>query len=208
MSIIISFVIGVLSSVVAAGVLMLRHRARYRMRFTPVFKLIEQLTDEITRDGYHYDHILAIGRNSGVAGSIMAGITGLGAVISVTMIKERLSDGSRTVGLDDVSERVFPALAGRRVLVLLCCNDSGASLRYIVDRLHDMENPPASIRTAALYTTPSPFFMPEYEAVIVGHDTKKTMSQVLEGLPWVSKRWVHPFSNERRSRSDWDHRVF
>lgn len=197
---VISFVIGVLSSATAAGLLFLRRKARYRMRFPAVLKLIESLSGAINRDAFHFDHLITIGRNSGVAGSILAGQFGLEATVSVSPRKARLPSGERTIALDDIGETLLPKLGGARVLIFICCNDSGATLAYVVERLKGSDFPPAEIRTAALYTSPSPSFMPTYRAVVLEQTSRRSMTKVLENLPWVTEGWRHPFEDERRRR--------
>lgn len=192
-----SFMVGTLSSIFATWLILIRKKTRFRLHFNSVVALVSDLADAIAKDGYDYDHVLALGRNSGVVGSILAGMVGLDAVVSISMLKRRLADGNRTIELDDAGENVLPTMCGKKVLVLLCCNDSGASLQYIVRRLEALDPNPSEIRTAALYTAPSPVFKPTYSAVTVGNDTKKTMTDILHGLPWASKRWIHPFEKER-----------
>lgn len=195
----LSFLVGVLSSIAATGLIILRQRARFRLRFQSVLHLIGALGAAIRKDGFHFDHILTIGRNSGVAGSILAGEFGLEATVSVSTVKSRLKDGARTIELDRIGEEILPALAGERVLVFICCNDSGATLAYVVSRLTSLPHPPAEIRTAALYTAPSPAFMPQYTGAVLGKDTQQSMTKVLTGLPWVTSRWLHPLAGERLS---------
>lgn len=193
----LSFAVGVLSSLCATWLLFLRRRSRYRLHFRSVLTQIEDLVSEIKQDGFTFDHILALGRNSGVVGSIIAGVTGLSAATSISLIKSRNADGSRSICLAPIDELMLPGLADKAVLVLICCNDSGATLEYVVKRLNSLERQPKSLRTAALYTSPSPVFKPTYIGVVVGDDTKKTMSEILVGLPWVSPSWIHPFGRER-----------
>ncbi len=199
MQTVISFLVGVLSSVVATWLLVLRQRAKFRLRFQAVLQLIAGLGEGISKDGYHFDYIVAIGRNSGVAGSILAGQFGLEAVVSVSTSKTRLKDGTRTIELDPISTAILPEFAGKRLLVFICCNDSGASLAYVVSRLNEVASPPVEIRTAALYTAPSPSFMPQYRAVVLGKDSQRSMTKILAGLPWVTSKWLHPLAEERHA---------
>lgn len=197
MSVVLSFVVGVLSSVCAAGLVVAARRARYRLSFRSILHLIEGLGETIAKDGYRFDHLVTIGRNSGVAGSILAGQFGLSAAVSLSTSKRRLPGGERTIALDAVSEHTLDDLAEMNVLLFICCNDSGASLAYVVDRMNALGRPPAEIRTAALFTAPSPSFMPRYRAVVLEKDSRRSMSKVLTGLPWVTQRWLHPFGDER-----------
>lgn len=196
-SIVASFAVGILSSLCATWLIFMRRKSRYRLRFRSVLTQIGDLALQIKNDGFVFDHILALGRNSGVAASIMAGMTGLLSATTVSLVKERRADGSRTISFGDIDELMLPGLGGKNVLILICCNDSGATLAYAVERLNTLQTPPRSVRTAALYSAPSPVFKPSYVSAIVGKDTMKSMSQILSGLPWVNSSWIHPFGKER-----------
>lgn len=194
---ILSFLVGVLSSLAATGLLILRQRAKYRMGFRSITRLIENLGDDIDRSGFRFDRIVAIGRNSGVVGSILAGQVGLDAIVSVNTTKERSVDGERTISIDEASRRSLDCVCGKKVLVLICCNDSGATLAYVVRVLKESNSPPLEIRTASIYTSPSPAYKAQYNAVVLERDSSKTMSTILERLPWVSPKWRHPLPGER-----------
>ena len=127
--------------------------------------------------------------NSGIVGSIFAGYIGLRAVVSIAAVHRRLPDGSRETRLDTVQPSMLPLLAGSKVLVLICCNDSGTSLNRVVSALQDLgKDAPAELRTAALYTTISPAIFPNYRAVVVGRDTRRSMNQIISHLPWNGPR--------------------
>lgn len=194
---ILSFAVGVLSSLAAAGLLYLRQRAKYRMGFRSIMRLVESLGDQIDRDGFRYERIVAIGRNSGVVGSILAGYVGLDAIVSINTSKGRSQDGERSIVVDAVSLQSLLHLSGKKVLVLICCNDSGATLAHVVRVLKECNSPPQEIRTASIYTSPSPAFKAQYNAVVLERDSARTMSKVLESLPWVNKKWHHPLAGER-----------
>ena len=200
MSIAISLAVGVLSSLVATAVVLLRQRARLRLRMNPVLHLIEQLARRIVADNYIFDYVVTIDRNSAVAGTILAGNFGLRSAISVTTQNTRRPDGSRDISLDEVSAHVLTALGGKRLLVFICCNDSGTSLNFVVESLKQLSDPPAEIRTAALYSSQSPAIMPRYRVVVVGRDTRQSMNDILERLPWVTKQWLHPLAQERHQK--------
>lgn len=195
MELAISFVLGVVSSVTATYLMIMRGQLRYSLRFQSIIRLIHKLRQEIENDSFSYEYILALGRNSGVIASVLAGFSGTRSALTVTLLKERLSTGERTIAFDDFGEVMVSHLTGKRVLVIICCNDSGASLQYAVEKLK-LSNV-AELRTAALYSSPSPSFKPDYASVIVGRDTKLTMSEILARLPWARPGWVHPFAKER-----------
>jgi hypoxanthine phosphoribosyltransferase len=200
-TIVLSVALGVLSSAIFAGLAILWRRANFRLSFRSVVRMVERLGDSISRDNYQFDYLVTIGRNSGVAGSVLAGQFGLTAAVSISTIKTRLPSGQRTIALDEPSEQVLPSLAHKRTLVFICCNDSGASLEYVVNRLSALPEPPREVRTAALFTSPSPSFRPRYSAVVLDVDSRRSMTRILTGLPWVTQRWRHPFTDERRPNS-------
>jgi hypoxanthine phosphoribosyltransferase len=198
MATIISFAVGVLSSIAAAWIFLLREKARLRLRFRAVLSLITGLAGQIERDGFKPDYIVTIDRNSGVVGSILAGYIGLRAVVSIAAVHRRLPGGSRETRLDPLSTQMLPLLAGSKVLVLICCNDSGTSLNHVVRALQELgKDAPADIRTAALYTTISPAILPDYKAVVVGRDTRRSMNQIISRLPWMGHGWRHMLAAER-----------
>lgn len=147
------------------------------------------------------DYIVTIDRNSGVVGSILAGHIGLRSVVSVTTINRRMPDGSREIHFDPVSAASLSLLSGSRALVLICCNDTGTSLGFVVNHLRGLgEAGPLEIKTAALYTSYSPAIMPTYYGVMVGRDISRGMNYVISRLPWMTSRWVHVMGDERLKR--------
>jgi len=199
---IISFGVGVLSSIVATAIILARRRIKYRLRFQNIVKLIEGLARTIRDDGYSIDHVVAIGRNSGVVGSILAGSLGLQAIVSVSVLKSRAPSGARVTRLDTPSEAVLQSLGNTRVLLLICCNDSGSTLEFVSSNLANQHRAPTEIRTAALYSSPSPAYMPKYCAVTLERDSRQSMNKILNGLPWVTRSWIHPFGSERFSNNE------
>lgn len=196
-----SFAIGILSSLAATWLLLLRDKARLRVRFRTVLALIVKVVRQLELDNYSPDYVVTIDRNSGVVGSILAGHIGLRSVVSVACEHHRLPDGTRETRLDDVSSRTLSLLRGARVLVIICCNDSGTSLSCVVDYLRNLgQDCPAEVRTAAIYTTVSPAMMPRYKGLIVGRDTKKPMNQIVSQLPWMTPGWQHILGSERLAK--------
>lgn len=178
-----------------------RQRARVRLRFRSVLALILRLVDQLERDVFRPDYIVTIDRNSGVVGSILAGHVGLRAVVSVATMNRRLPDGTRGIALDPASAQVLNALQGKRLLVLICCNDSGTSLSYVVHEVQKLNPPPSEVRTAALYSSPSPIMVPQYCGIVLGNDSRMSMSKVISRLPWMTRRWNHVLSSERLSEN-------
>jgi hypoxanthine phosphoribosyltransferase len=198
MTIIVGFLVGILSSLAATWIVFLRGKARLRLRFGNVVSVIVKVARQLELDNFSPQYIVTVDRNSGVVGSILAGYIGLRAVVSVACEHRRLPDGSRETRLDDVSSQTLPLLRGSRLLVLICCNDSGTSLNCVVDYLRALgKDAPAEIRTAAIYTSVSPIIVPTYKGVIVGRDIRKPMSQIISKLPWMTKEWRHVLAKER-----------
>jgi hypoxanthine phosphoribosyltransferase len=192
--------IGIASSVIAAVLIASRRKLRRNFTFRAVHRTIGRLHQQIVRDGYDPEYVVAIDRNSGVVGSILVGSLGLSSIVSVSTINRREPDGSRTITIDPVHEAALRKLGKRRVLVLICCNDSGTSLNYVTAHLAALRVPPATVRTAALYSSQSPAVQARYVGAVAGKDFKYTMPQVLERLPWVDSKWRLQLAAERTSR--------
>jgi hypoxanthine phosphoribosyltransferase len=129
----------------------------------------------------------------------MSGAFGLLPPVSVGTVNVRGVDGVRTVSIDSAYTANLECLGSKRVLLFICCNDSGTSLTYARDYLRACRSPPAQIRTAALYSSLSPSLKPRYVAVHVGLDTNQQMNRVLRSLPWVTKDWRLVLPEERHS---------
>lgn len=201
MTTVLSFLVGIVSSLAATWLIFLREKARLRVRFRTILSLIVKIAKQLELDNYKPDYIVTVDRNSGVVGSILAGHVGLRAVVSVACVHHRLSDGSRETHLDEVSSRTLQLLGGSRILVLICCNDSGTSLNCVVNYLRHLgQSAPVEIRTAAIYTTISPVIVPTYKGLIVGRDSHKPMTQIVSQLPWMTDGWQHILGLERLAR--------
>jgi len=196
-SIIIGFGIGILSSLFAAVIIGLHRRARFGLSFRRVLRQIVELAQLIRTDGFNPDFVVCIDRNSGIVASIMAAHFGLLPVVSVATNNERNSDGTRSINIPEPYASTLELLGGKKVLVVICCNDTGTSLGHVVDHLTSRRLPPTEVRTCALYSSISPSVQPRYVSVVVGEDTKKPMNHILRSLPWVTKDWRLVFAEER-----------
>jgi hypothetical protein len=76
MAAILSFVVGVLSSLVATFIAFLRGKARFRLRLRAIVALIVNVAKQLELDNFSPQYIVTIDRNSGVVGSILAGHIG------------------------------------------------------------------------------------------------------------------------------------
>ena len=199
----ISFVFGVLSSLVASWMIVQHRRAPLRLRFRSVMKLIVSLASRIRQSGYVPDHIVAIDRNSGVVGSILSGMLGPRAIISVTLSHARDNNGARKTIIDETSKAALRLLKGERILLLICCNGTGTSLAIVSKYLDSLgADSPRETRTAALYTTSSPLLVPNFYGIIVDDDAKISMNVIVSRLPWMTKEWTHALGTERLHRRE------
>lgn len=198
---VISIIIGVVSSIVAA--LLLKYAVtifKSRITFKSIMRNIIKLSDVITKDGYVPDLIVAIDRNSSVVGAILSGYFGLKTIISIATINLREADGSRTISISAEHLPNPEFIGNKKLLILICCNDSGTSLGTVYEYFSSMSVPPGEIRTAALFTTISPNFKPKYHAIEVGEDIKKPMNNIISRMPWMNDGWKHVFGSERKIR--------
>jgi hypoxanthine phosphoribosyltransferase len=196
----LSFVIGVVASVVASWVVVTRERAHSRTSFGAILRQILKLSEKLKIDEFNPDIIMTIDRSGAVVGAILSGFVGHRSIVSVSTINYRRPDGSRSIELDPISRPAFEGLSGKRVLLLICCNDSGTSLSFVHSHLVAAAEPPLEIRTAAIYSSYSPGFKPTYVMTVVGRDTRKSMAQILPNLPWMARGWNHVLGQERLSK--------
>jgi len=197
---VLSFAVGVISSLAASGLIVSRQRARSRTSFGAILRQIIRLADQLKTDNYHPDVIVTVDRSGAVVGGILSGYLGHRSIVAVSTINERRLDGSRSIELDPISHYAFEGLSNKRVLLLICCNDSGTSLSFVHSQLVGASEPPLEIRTAAIYSSYRPGFKPTYVMTVVGRDTKKTMAEILPNLPWMARGWTHVLGQERLSK--------
>lgn len=196
-----SVLIGVISSILAA--LLLKYMidlVNKRMSFNRIMREIEHLNDLIVKDGYSPDLIVAIDRNSSVVGSILSGFFGLKTIISIATVNTREADGSRRIEISTEHLPNTDLMVNKKILLLICCNDSGTSLGTVFEYFSSLPTPPKEIRTAALFTTVSPQFRPRYYSVEVGEDVKLPMNKIISRMPWMKRGWKHVFGQERKAR--------
>lgn len=192
-----SFAVGVISSLVASGLLVWRERSRSRTSFRSILRQIVKLAERLKVDDFRPDVIATIDRSGAVVGGILSGYIGHRSIVAISTINSRRPDGSRSIELDPISQDALECLYAKRVLLVICCNDSGTSLSFVHSQLTQATKPPLEIRTAAIYSSYSPGFKPTYVMTIVGRDTKKSMAQILPNLPWMTRGWNHVLGQER-----------
>ncbi|ABS61952.1 phosphoribosyltransferase-like protein [Parvibaculum lavamentivorans DS-1] len=196
-----AFLVGIASSVVAA-LLFTAISTKYNARFSfrRIVALVLELAEQLQNDGFTPDFIVAIDRNSTITGGILAGNLGLKTVISVATISCRRNDGSRETIVAQGYTLDADALSGKKVLVYICFNDSGTSLDTVARQVMSTEKSPSDVRTAALFTTSSPRFMPKYFARKVGTDLRIPIHLIMQRMPWVTPTWKHVLGSERLRR--------
>ena len=193
----LSFVIGIVASLVASWVVVSRERAHSRTSFGSIVRQIVELAEQLKIDEYDPDIIMTIDRSGAIVGAVLAGHLGQRSIVAVTTVNHRRADGSRSIELDPISHYAFEGISSKRVLLVICCNDSGTSLSFVHRQLVGLKDPPLEIRTAAIYSSYSPGFKPTYAITIVGRDTRKTMAQILPNLPWMTRGWHYVLGQER-----------
>src|SRR4051794_11839424 len=96
----LSFVIGVIASLVASWVVVSRERAHSRTSFGSILRQIIKLSEQLKIDEFHPDIIMTIDRSGAVVGAILAGYLGQRSIVAVTTVNHRRADGSRSIELD------------------------------------------------------------------------------------------------------------
>lgn len=195
---IVAFAIGVVSSIIASVVYTwTAARIEAHFSFRRIVELVLDLAGRIQNDGFKPDFIFAIDRNSTITGGILAGHLGLQTILSVATDNFRKSDGSRAIAISDGFAPKGEAFVGKKILIFICFNDSGTSLETVYNYTKAMSEAPADVRTAALFTSSSPRFMPTYFVKKVGLNLRTPINALMPKMPWVSKTWKHVLGNER-----------
>ena len=193
-----AFVVGVVASVIASIIygLWLR-KSELRFSFPQILSYVLDLVNSIESDEFRPDFVVTIDRNSAIVGGIIAGHIGLKNIIAASTDNKRMEDGSRTI---EVVDELFPKkdfMSGKNVLLFICFNDSGTSLDTIYHYLAESDHPPATIRSAALFTSASPKLLPQYYVKKIGVNLKTPINQLMPKMPWVTKSWKHVLARER-----------
>lgn len=199
---ILAFAIGIGSSLAATWLINGRQRLRFRLSLRAIRSMVEVLARRVEADSYVPDLIISIDRNGTIVGSILAACFGLRAPLSVSTENVRNKDGSRSIKISDPFLAGLSDLGGLRILVVICCNDTGTSLATVVSQVQIADAPPVEVRTCALYSSISPSQTPNYVGVVVGRDTKKSMNEILANLPWITPSWHYQLASERARKVD------
>jgi hypoxanthine phosphoribosyltransferase len=195
---IISFILGVFSSIVAA-LLSSFVKDRYSSRFTfrRIFKVIMRLSQKIQADGYIPDYIVGIDRNGSIVASILSGYLGVHTIITAGTETIRRPGGARTVSLSPVYSPPEGALSGKRILIVGCFVDTGSALEIVYEYYASISNGPSEIKTASLFTTTAPRFKPNYFVYETGKNLKVSMNQIMRKMPWMTENWRYVLADER-----------
>src|ERR1051325_1606611 len=198
----LGFGIGVSSSIVASllySVFTLRWASR--ITFRRVLQDIRLLNRRIGDDGYEPEVIVAIDRNATIVGGILLGFRSLSTVVTISTQKIRKTDGTREVLLDERRMPGRDVLRGKRVLLLICFNESGASLNAVFSYLKSLPDGPLEVRTAAMYSSASPLLVPRYCAREEGRNLPMAVSRIVSRMPWMTSEWRHVLGEERNPRT-------
>ena len=185
-----TFIVGVLSSIAAA--LVLRHAAdRYssHIGFRRVMKDVISLFRAIQKDDYIPDEIIGVDRNGSIVASILSGYIGFRPVMVIATRTIHHADSPREVNLSTDHLPGEGAFCGKKVLVVCCYVDTGSALEVVYNYLYSLPTPPSEIRTAAIYTTPSPRLKPRYFIHELGKDMKVSIDRVILRMPWIKEDW-------------------
>lgn len=185
-----TFVLGVLSSIVAA--LVLRHAAdRYssHISFRRVLKDVIALFRTIHKDEFVPDEIVGVDRNGSIVASILSGYIGFRPAMVIGTRTIHHANSPREVNLSTDNLPSEDAFCGKKVLIVCCYVDTGSALEVVYKYLCSLPKPPSEIRTAALYTTPSPRLKPKYFIHELGRDMKVSIDGVILNMPWIKEDW-------------------
>jgi hypoxanthine phosphoribosyltransferase len=192
MSHVISFFIGVCSSIVAAIIVwMVAGKHSRHFSFQRVFKDIMTLWKMIQADNFSPDYVVGVDRNGCIVASILSGYLGVTTIIAAGTESVRHNDGSRDVLLSKVHLPQSGVLSGKKLLIVCCFVDTGSAMRIIYDYYTSLPDRPSEIRTAALYTTVSPRFKPRYYVCEIGKDIKLSIEQMIQRMPWMNSNWKY-----------------
>lgn len=197
MDTLISFILGVVSSIVATAIwVFLSNRGTLHFSFSRVLKDILTLRRLLDDDNYKPDLLVGIDRSGSVVASILAGHLGLESILSVHTRTTRKQDGSREITFSEPHKPPEGSLAGKNILLVACFVDTGntaeAVYQYFVSR-SDRPN----VRFAALYTSPAPILKPRYASCVFGNAIGAPITHVMRKMPWMSKEWKFSLANER-----------
>ena len=195
---ILSFALGVLSSIIAALVInFVTEKYSYHFSFRRVLKSIMKLYWKIQHDGFKPDYIVGLDRNGSIIASILSGYLGFRTIITAGTETARNPDGSRTTSLLHANLLIPDALSGKKILIVACYVDTGSTLEKVHEYYDSLPNRPSEIRTAALFTTLSPRFKPKYFVYELGKNLKAPVDKIMRGMPWMAEGWKYALADER-----------
>jgi hypoxanthine phosphoribosyltransferase len=195
---VVAFAVGVLASIGAALILRFGvERVSLRFSFRRLLRDIHKLHGRIEGDGFAPDRIVTIDRNGTIVGGMLAGLVGFDTVLAIGTATERLASGERVTIVPSEHLPRPEAVNGKKLLILICFNDTGTSLESVYKALSSPPFAPAEVRLAALYTSVSPKLRPKYFAYEVGRDLKTSINLIVYKMPWMSRDWRHILASER-----------
>lgn len=196
----ISFLIGVLSSIAAYLIVdRVGHRFASRFPFRRVVGSVRILLQKLQGDGFVPDYVIGINRNGAIVASILAGYLGVRPILAVGFETERREDGGREAVLSKIHLASMTSLSRRKVLVVACFVDTGLGLAAVVNYLRSIPDPP-EVRTAAVFTNPTPLMKPRYFVFEIGKNLHRSINQLISQMPWMGRGWRQLLERERSGR--------
>jgi hypoxanthine phosphoribosyltransferase len=194
------FLLGVISSLAAAGLLsvftaarILRRRVPFNLFLADVRKLVEQVNHD---SGFAPQAVVAINRNGAIVGAILGGLldsltTRSPLVIGLSL---RRSSGRRETTVNTG----LPSFDDIKTAIVVCCvNDTGNALKLATDWLKENE-PHVSFKTAALYSTSNSIIHPDYIGRLIHVNQRPSVNKFMTRMPWMTKGWRHDLPDERK----------
>lgn len=197
MEMLISFLLGVASSIVAAAIwAFFGKKGLLHFSFSRVLKDILKLRKILEADNYKPDLIVGIDRSGSIVASILAGHLGLASILSAHTKTTRKQDGSREISLSEPHSPRDGSLLGKSILLIACFVDTGKTAEALYQYYSSRSDKP-DVRFAALYTSPAPILKPRYAVYIFGGSIGVPITRIMRRMPWMSKEWKFSLANER-----------
>jgi hypoxanthine phosphoribosyltransferase len=196
----ISFIVGVLASVVAAGIvsLFISQSTKFRVPFRSFKNHVSSLASKLNNDlKIDIDLVIGINRSGLIVASILAGRLGRLNHRTPSSIDVELK---RINGLRTSTVSYGPTkIACSKVLLVGCTIDTGSGLAAALEYLKQ-HFPDVQIVTAALYVNPRSLVLPDFVGKEVDASKGKRMQRFLTQLPWIDSGWTHDLPSERGVR--------
>lgn len=198
----VNFLVGVLSSIVAAVVITVAARLRFFGRRVPFKRVLLDtlhLARLIQNGGFRPEAVVAVNRSGAVVGAILCGVlddltTRTPLVVGLTLGRH---DGKRITSINQGA----PSLRSfKRIVVVSCVNDSGSG-QIAVTNWIAQQAPTVEVMTAAVYSNTKALIHPDYVARTLNPGGGGlSANKLLTRMPWMASGWHHDLSGERLRR--------